>query len=118
MYMYDGKMGIHVPANFDLSGNTKLFSAWKLWWNQNPGYSCTTAGRETITAPIYIFMKFTVDSIREKLWKKFNTGWREVLTTMKSAPVNEGVGDFGSNEGVRSLKQISNHIFTLNLRIL
>ena len=30
VYMYDGKMGMHVPAYFDLPGNTKLFGAWKL----------------------------------------------------------------------------------------
>ena len=31
--MYDGKLGIHVPAHFDLPGKNKLFSAWKLWFN-------------------------------------------------------------------------------------
>ena len=30
VYMYDGKLGMHVTAHFDLPGNTKLFSAWKL----------------------------------------------------------------------------------------
>ena len=30
VYMYDGKLGMHVPAYFDLPGNTKLFGAWKL----------------------------------------------------------------------------------------
>ena len=30
VYMYDGKLGMHVPAHFDLSGNTKLFIDWEL----------------------------------------------------------------------------------------
>ena len=73
VYMYDGKMDMHVPAYFDLPGNTKFFNAWKLWLNGNSGYSCTDLGEETITAPIRPFMNFTVDSIREKLWKNFDT---------------------------------------------
>ena len=44
VYMYDGKLGMHVPAYFDLPGNTKLFGAWKLWLSENIGYSCTNAG--------------------------------------------------------------------------
>ena len=30
VYMYDGKLGMHVPSHFDLPVNTRLFSAWKL----------------------------------------------------------------------------------------
>ena len=44
VYMYDGKMGMHVPANFDLPGKTELCSAWKLWLSVNPGYACTNVG--------------------------------------------------------------------------
>ena len=36
VYMHDGKLGMHVPANFDLTRKTKKFSAWKLWLNRNP----------------------------------------------------------------------------------
>ena len=67
---YD-KLGMHVPAYFDLLGNTKFFSAGKLWLNRNPGYSCTNAGGKMITDHIRPFTKFTVESIHEKLWKKF-----------------------------------------------
>ena len=44
VYMYGGKLGMHVPAHFDLPGNTKLFSACKLWFNGNPSYIYTNAG--------------------------------------------------------------------------
>ena len=44
VYMYYGKLVMHVPAHFDLPGNTKLFGACKLWLNGNPGYSCTNVG--------------------------------------------------------------------------
>ena len=44
-------------------------------------------------------MNFTLDSIRKRLWKNFNTGWSKVLIMMTSAPGNEGVSDFVSNEG-------------------
>ena len=56
-------------------------------------------------------MKFTVDRIRKKLWKKFNTGWRKVLMMMTSAHGNEGVGDFVSNEGCHIAKNKSTLIF-------
>ena len=46
-------------------------------------------------------MKFTLDNTGNKLWKKFNTGWRKVLMMMTSAPGNEGVSDFVFNEGVQ-----------------
>ena len=98
MYRYDGKLSMHVPAHFDLPGNTKLFSAWELWLNRNPDYSCTNAGRETITSPICIFMKFTADSICKKLWKNFNNGRKKVLMMMDIAPGNERVSDFTSNK--------------------
>ena len=64
VYMYDGKLGMHVPAHFYLPGNTKLFSAWKLWLSGNPGYICTNTGREMITAPIHPLINSTVGSIR------------------------------------------------------
>ena len=51
-----------------------------------------------ITSPIRPFMKFTVESIRKKLWKKFNTGWKKVLMMMDSAPGNGCVSDFVRNE--------------------
>ena len=85
---------MHIPAHFDLQGNTKLFSAWKLWLNKNTGYSCTNAGGETITAHICTFMRFTKDSLHKKLLKKFNTWWKKVLMMMDSAPGNELVSDF------------------------
>ena len=95
--MYDGKLGMRVTAHFDLPGNTKLFSAWKLWLNRNTGYSCTNAGGETITAPICKFMKLTVHIIQQKLWKKFNTVQKKVFMMMDSAPANECVSDFVRN---------------------
>ena len=64
VYMYDSKLGICVPSHFDLPGNTKLFSAWKLWLSGNPDYICTNTGREMITAPIHPLMNSTVGSIR------------------------------------------------------
>ena len=67
----------------------------------NPGYSCTNAGGEMTTEPIHAFMKFTVDSMQNKLWRSFNTGWRRFLMMMKSAPANEGVSDFVRNAGVQ-----------------
>ena len=36
-------------------------------------------------------MKFTLDIIREKLWKKFNTRWRKFFMMITSKPGNEGV---------------------------
>ena len=44
VYMYDDKLGMHVSAHFDLPGNNKLFSDWKLWLNGNPDYICTNSG--------------------------------------------------------------------------
>ena len=52
-----------------------------------------------ITSPIRPLMKFKFYSIRNKLWKKFNTEWRKVLMIMTSAPGNEGVSNFVINEG-------------------
>ena len=52
-----------------------------------------------ITSPIRPLMKFKFYSIRNKLWKKFNTEWRNFLMMMTSAPGNEGVSDFLRNEG-------------------
>ena len=86
--MYDGKLVMHVPVHFDLPGNNKFFSACKLWFYGNPICSCTNAGRETITAPIFPFMYFIVDSIRKKLWNNFNARWRKILNIMNSAPCN------------------------------
>ena len=80
-YIYDGKMVMHVSAHFDLPGITKCCSAWKLWLNGNSGYSCTDLGEETITAPIRPFMNFTVDSIREKLWKNFKARRKTYLSS-------------------------------------
>ena len=116
--MYDGKLGMHLPSHFDLTGNTPLFNAWKLWLNVNYGYACTYAGRETITSPIRPFMKFTLDSIRKKLWKTYNTGWRKVLMKITGAPGNESVSKVLSNEGGHIKKQISNHLLTLYFSIL
>ena len=50
-----------------------------------------------ITSPIRPLMKFKFYSIRNKLWKKFNTEWRKVLMIMTSAPGNEGVSNFVIN---------------------
>ena len=79
---------MHLPAIFDLPENTKLFSACKLWLNGSPGYSCTNSVGETINAPIHQLMKFTADSICNKLRKKFNNGWKKVIITMDIAPGN------------------------------
>ena len=51
------------------------------------------------TAHIHPFMNFIVDSIRKKLLKKVNTGWKMFLMMMKIAPVDEGVSNFVSNVG-------------------
>ena len=91
---------MNVPAHFYLPGNTKLFSAWKLWFSGNPDYICTNTGREMITAPIHPLMNSTVGSIRQKLWNKFNTGWKKVSMMMYIAPGNECVGSFVRNEWV------------------
>ena len=53
---------------------------------------------ETTNAPIRTLTIFTLDSIRKKLWNKFNTGQRKFLMLMTSAPGNEGVRNFVSNE--------------------
>ena len=74
MYMYDGKLGMHITVHFEFPVHTKMISAWKLWLNVNPGYGCTNLGGETIIATIRLFTKFTLDIIRKKLRKKFNTG--------------------------------------------
>ena len=52
-----------------------------------------------ITSPIRTLMKFTLESIRNKLWKNSNTGWGKVLIMMTNAPGNEGMSDSMSNEG-------------------
>ena len=54
-----------------------------------------------ITSPIRTFMKFTLDSKRKKLWKKFSTRWKKVFMVMDSAPGNEFVSGFVRNEWVR-----------------
>ena len=90
-----------------------MFSAGKLRLNGNPGYDCTNTGRETITSPIRPLMKFTLESIRKKSRKKFNTGWRKALLMMKSALGNEGASYFVIMKGDISTKQISNHILAL-----
>ena len=74
--------------------------------NGNPGYACNNTGGEMITSIICPFMKFTLDSIRNKLWKNFNTGWRKVLMMMTSSPGNEGVSDFARNEGCQINKKV------------
>ena len=43
-------------------------------------------------------MKFTVEIIRKKLWKNFNTGWKKVLMMVTSAPGNEDVSGVFINE--------------------
>ena len=50
-----------------------------------------------ITSPIRTFMKFTLDSKRKKLWKKFSTRWKKVFMVMDSAPGNEFVSGFVRN---------------------
>ena len=75
-----------------------MFSAWKLWFNGNPGYFCANTGVEKITAHTRIFMKFTLDSIGKKIWEKFNTIWRNFLIRITSAPGNEGMIGFVINE--------------------
>ena len=67
-----------------------------------------------ITSTICPFMKFTLDSICKKLRKKFKNGWSKVLMTMKSAPGNEIVSDFVSNEGVHTNEKNSNNLLKLD----
>ena len=97
VYMYDGKLGMHLPENFELTGNIKLFSAWTLWLNLSPGYSCTNEVKETIDIPIRRLLNFTVDSIRNKLWKNFNTVWKTVLMMIYIAPSNDCISGFLRN---------------------
>ena len=94
MFKYGDKLGKRITAHFDLPGNTKLFSAWKQGLDENTVYSCTIVDEETITAPIFTFKNFTMDSIKKKLCKNFNTLQKRVLMIMDSAPGNERVSNF------------------------
>ena len=93
-----------------------MFSLLGLWLDLNPGYSCTNSGREMVTTPIRPFMMFTVSSIRNKLWRKFNTGRKKVLIMMVSAPGNKGVSYFVINEGGRITEANLQSYFDIGLQ--
>lgn len=87
-YCWNGKLGMHVPPGFDLPASTKLFSAWSLWINGNPGHKSfdNSGSNVLVSTPIRPFQLFTSNAVPQSVWKKLKSGWFKVLNMMMEAP--------------------------------
>jgi len=78
-YNYDGKLGFHVPSQFQFPEKTKIRNAWSLWWQ-----GCTTN-----QGPIRPFRLIKVEYLPKSLKSNFRINWQPILKLMTDGVTGE-----------------------------
>jgi len=66
-YTYDGRLGWHVPQNFEFPARCKLDIGWKLWLQGLPSNQIVGTDGKVQAAPIRLFWKFNPELLPKKV---------------------------------------------------
>jgi len=66
-YTYDGRLGWHVPKNFEFPARCKLDIGWKLWLQGLPSNQIIGTDGKVQAAPIQPFWKFNPELLPKKI---------------------------------------------------
>ena len=97
-YFYNDKHYI-VPKGYHLPDETKLFDAFDLFVRGNTGLCSVNTEGKIILTPIFPLVMWKPSNLPKegKLWVRYNSGWRRILTKMAGADfLSEGVQDLKS----------------------
>ncbi len=82
-YTYDGRLGWHVPKNFEFPARCKLDIGWKLWLQGLPLNQVRGMDGTVQAAPIRPFRKFNPELLPKKIRSTYELHWKPIFKMME-----------------------------------
>jgi len=82
-YTYNGRLGWHVPQNFEFPAWCKLDIGWKLWLQGLPSNQIVGTDGKVQAAPIWPFWKFNPELLPKKVQSMYELHWKPIFKMME-----------------------------------